>query len=267
MPVQATLFSRLVQHLPCAVLDRAVTALGMDKGCRELDARSHLAAPIAAQLIAARGLGDIEAVLASQAPALKRRRLPACRSTLADANQARSPEAFEALLPALLANLSPANAREAKAQLRWIDSTRVNPGSGAKDWAHFQTGKLAAKVHVVYDPAAQVPAFHEIASGNTNAITVAKSTMAIEPGTTCAFGKKAVAHSAAGVRHALFHRIEVETLAGRIERGKAVPPCRRRPNRSSFYEAIIVPDSRGSRPGIQNPTARVWMPGSSPGMT
>ncbi len=47
MPVQATLFSRLLQHLPWAVLDRTVAEQQMDKGHRSLDARSHLAALIA----------------------------------------------------------------------------------------------------------------------------------------------------------------------------------------------------------------------------
>src|SRR5512132_1869077 len=102
MPAQATLFSRLLQHLPWSVLNRAVVAHEMDKGHRVLDARSHLVALMAGQLIEAHGLRDIEAALAAHAPALKRRRIePACRSTLADANKVRSPAAFEGLIPAL----------------------------------------------------------------------------------------------------------------------------------------------------------------------
>jgi hypothetical protein len=164
MHLQATLLSRLLQHLPVAVFDRAVADHKMDKGHRALDARSHLVALIAGQLIEAHGLRDIEAVLASHAPALKRRRLtPACRSTLADANKARSPEAFEALIPALLARLSPSKARAAREALRLIDSTVIHPGHGANDWAH-QNGKLAAKVHVIFDPEAKVPTFYEITS-------------------------------------------------------------------------------------------------------
>ena len=93
-----------------------------------LDARSHLAALIAGQLIEAHGLRDIEAVLAAHAPALKRRRIePACRSTLADANKVRSPAAFEAVIPALLAQLSPTKARRTKEDLRLVDSALVHP--------------------------------------------------------------------------------------------------------------------------------------------
>ncbi len=188
MPVQATLFSRLLQHLPWAVLDRTVAEQQMDKGHRSLDARSHLAALIAGQLIEAHGLRDIEAVLAAHAPALKRRRIePACRSTLADANKVRSPAAFEAVIPALLAQLSPTKARRTKEDLRLVDSTLVHPGSGAQHWAHFQNGKVAAKVHVVFDPKTQGPTFYELTSGNTNDITVAKSKMPIEAGATYVF--------------------------------------------------------------------------------
>lgn len=188
MPIQATVFSQLLQHLPWAVLDRAVAVHKMDKGHRILDARSHLVALMAGQLIEAHGLRDIEAVLAAHAPALKRRRIePASRSTLADANKARSPAAFEALIPVLLSQLSPARRRRTRDELRLVDATVVHPGAGAKDWAHFQNGKVAAKVHVVYDPKAKLPTFYELTSGNTNDITVAKTKMPVEAGATYIF--------------------------------------------------------------------------------
>lgn len=188
MPVQATLFSRLLQHLPWSVLDRAVSAHAMDKGHRVLDARSHLVALMAGQLVEAHGLRDIESALAAHAPALKRRRIePACRSTLSDANKLRPSVAFEAVIPALLAQLSPAKARQTREDLRLVDSTLVHPGHGAEGWAHFQNGKIAAKIHVVFDPKAKVPTFYELTSGNTNDITVAKTRMPVEAGATYVF--------------------------------------------------------------------------------
>lgn len=129
MPVQSTLFSQLLQLLPWSVLDRSVAVHKMDKGNRGLDARSHLCALILGHLIEANGLRDIETAQAAHAPALKRRRIKlACRSTLADASRQRSPAAFEALIPALLAQLSPAKARQTKEDLRLIDSTLIHPG-------------------------------------------------------------------------------------------------------------------------------------------
>jgi hypothetical protein len=188
MPVQATVFSRLLQQLPFRALDDAVAACGADEASRKLDTRSHLAALIAGQLIEAHGLRDIEAALAAHAPALARRQItPACRSTLADANKVRPPAVFDAVIGALLAKLSPTQQRRSKEDLRLVDATVIHPGHGAEEWAHFQNGKVAAKVHVVYDPKAAVPVFYELTSGNTNDITVAKSNMPIEAGATYVF--------------------------------------------------------------------------------
>lgn len=188
MPAHATVFSSLLQHVPWGKFARCVARHRMDAGHRGLDARSHLSALIAGQLIEANGLRDIEAVLAANAPGLRRRRIvPARRSTLSEANRYRSPEAFEALIPILLAKLSPARARKARDELRLVDATLIRPGGGAQDWAHFQHGHAVAKVHVVYDPKAQAPVFYEITSANTNDITVAKAAMPIEPGATYVF--------------------------------------------------------------------------------
>jgi Transposase DDE domain/Domain of unknown function (DUF4372) len=188
MPVQSTLFSQLLHLLPWSVLDKHVAIHKMDKGNRGLDARSHLSALILGHLIEANGLRDIETAQSAHAPALKRRRIKlACRSTLADANRQRSPDAFEALIPALLAKLTPAKARQAKDELRLIDSTVIHPGRGAQEWAHFQSGNIAAKVHLVYDPQARLPVFYELTHGNINDITVAKTHMPIEAGATYVF--------------------------------------------------------------------------------
>lgn len=188
MPVQATVFSRVLQHVPWGVFDRVVRSQRTDKGHRTLSARSHLAALLAGQLIEARGLRDIEAVMASHAPALSRRAIePICRSTLADANAKRSPAAFEALIPALLARLSPTKARLAREDLRLLDSTLLRPGAQAAAWARFQCGQVAAKLHVVFDPQAAVPTFFELTSGNINDITVAKKHMLLAAGATYVF--------------------------------------------------------------------------------
>jgi hypothetical protein len=188
MPPQATVFSRLLQHVPWAAFERAVATHKSDKGCRTLDARSHLAALMVGQLIEAHGLRDIEAALATHASALRRRGIePACRSTLADANAVRSAAPFEALITALLGKLSPTKARYARKDLRLVDSTLVRPGAAAADWAKFQKGCVAAKVHVVYDPKNAVPTFFELTSANTNDITVAKGMIPLAAGATYVF--------------------------------------------------------------------------------
>lgn len=187
MQVQATLFSVLLQQVPWGVFDRAVRAQRADKGHRRLSARSHLATLLLAQLLPVRGLRDIEAVTAAHAKALGRRRImPVRRSTFADANASRSSVPVEALVPALLAGLSPCKARMAKEELRLVDATLIRPGFRA-DWAKFQNGQIGAKVHVVFDPAERVPVFFEVGPGNVNDITVAKASMPIELGATYVF--------------------------------------------------------------------------------
>jgi len=188
MQLQATVFSRLLQHIPWDVFELAVEEHDGEKGCRELTARSHLAALLAGQLIHANGLRDIEAVMEAQAPTLKRRKIfPARRSTLSDANAVRPAAPFDAVIAAMLAKLSPTKARYARRDLRLIDSTLVRPGAGAAEWARFESRCVAAKVHVVYDPHAQVPTFFELTGGNVNDITLAKKEMPIAPGATYAF--------------------------------------------------------------------------------
>jgi hypothetical protein len=177
-----------MQHLPMGHFDRSVKRHEADKGVRTLSARSHLAAMVIGQLSDAEGLRDVEAASAAQAGELKRlRMLPAARSTLADANASRPPEVFEDMLPPLLAKLSPTQRRKAQEEVRILDATRILPGAGAGEWARFAAAKVAAKVHMVYDPRLQAPLYFEVSPGNLNDITVAKHNLAIEPGASYVF--------------------------------------------------------------------------------
>ena len=188
MRSQTSLFSTLMQHLPMAQFDRAVTRHKANKGVRSLTARSHLGAMVIGQLAGAQGLRDVEAAAAAEAGELRRlRMLPAARSTLADANASRAPEVFEALIAPLYAKLSPTQQRKARDEVHILDSTRVLPGAGAGDWARFAAAHVAAKVHVVYDPDREAPLFFEVTSGNVNDISVAKHKLSIMAGASYVF--------------------------------------------------------------------------------
>lgn len=188
MPSQTSLFSTLMQHLPMGQFDRSVKRHKADKGVRSLTARSHLGAMVIGQLAGAQGLRDVEAAGAAEAGELRRlRMLPAARSTLADANASRPPEVFEDLIAPLYAKLSPTQKRKAQDVVRILDSTRILPGAGAGDWARFAAAKVAAKVHVVYDPNREAPLFFEVSSGNVNDITVAKHKLQIMAGASYVF--------------------------------------------------------------------------------
>lgn len=188
MQDQATVFSQALQLVPWGILSREATARRANKGVRRLDCRSHLAALLMAQCFGARGLRDIEAAMKVHAGGLSRRGIaPARRSTLSDANQTRDPALFEALIPPLLAQLRPKTLDVTRRELRLIDATLVHPGAGAAAWARFEDGLVAAKVHVVYDPAIEAPTFFQLTSANTNDITVAKANVPITPGATYVF--------------------------------------------------------------------------------
>ncbi len=188
MQDQATVFSQALQHIPWGVLNREAMARRADKGVRRLDCRSHPAALLIAQCFGARGLRDIEAAMKVHAGGLSRRGIvPARRSTLSDADRSRDPALFEALIPPLLAQLRPKALDVTRRELRLIDATLVHPGAGAAAWARFEAGLVAAKVHVVYDPAIEAPTFFQLTSANTNDITVAKTGVPITPGATYVF--------------------------------------------------------------------------------
>jgi hypothetical protein len=188
MQDQATVFSQALQHVPWGVLSRETAMRRADRGVRRLDCRSHLAALLIGQCFGARGLRDIEAAMKVHAGGLARRGIaPARRSTLSDANRSRDPALFEALIPPLLARLRPKALAVTRARLHLIDATVVHPGAGAASWAKFQDGLVAAKVHVVYDPAIEAPTFFQVTSANTNDITVAKTSLPITPGATYVF--------------------------------------------------------------------------------
>jgi hypothetical protein len=190
MQTQATVFSQVLQLIPWGVFDRAVAAERANKGCRTLDARSHLAALLAGQMFDAYGLRDIEAVMAIHAASLRRRRIePARRSTLSDANRGRTPKVFEAVVPALLAKLSPEPLAQTEKVLRLVDSTLIHPGAPAAEWARYEKRSVAARVHVVYDPACQAPVFFHLTAGNQHDIAVAKTQMPVTAGATYVFDR------------------------------------------------------------------------------
>jgi IS4 transposase len=188
MPIQPTPLLTIMQQVPWGVLDRVSQECGADCLIRNFSLRSHLAAMLVAQLSGARSLREVESIMAANATALSAVGVErVSRSTLADANSRRPAELFEALLPPLLERLPRKQRREAKDVIRLLDSTPIYPGAGAADWAHFEKDLVGAKIHVAYDPAARVPVFFQVTSGNTNDITVAKAAVPIESGATYVF--------------------------------------------------------------------------------
>jgi IS4 transposase len=73
--------------------------------------------------------------------------------------------------------------RASKEAVRLIDSTTLRLSSLSADWAGFSTDFSGAKIHIVYDPKAELPVYFAVTPCKVNDITSAK-VMPIEAGAT-----------------------------------------------------------------------------------
>lgn len=182
-----TLLHGLLQFIPWGRFDALVDEHGSDRRVRKLSSKSQLITLIQAQLSGASSLREIEATMASQRAHLYHLGAAAPRrSTLADANAERSAEVFCQLFQVLLAQAHPGLRKASRDAVRLIDATSVGLTSHAKSWASYGARGCAAKLHVVFDPAAALPVHFVVAPARINDITPAKA-MPIEPGTTYVF--------------------------------------------------------------------------------
>jgi len=99
----------------------------------------------------------------------------------------RPAELFFDLLRELIGQLSRTLRRTIRAAVRLIDATQLNVGQRMQHSLGLHKSTVAAKLHVVYDPAAQKPVYFDITPARINDITAAKDLLPIEPGTTYVF--------------------------------------------------------------------------------
>lgn len=181
-----SVFHDLLKQLPWAGFDRLVDEHGADFRVRHLTTKSQLVALLYGQLSGASSLREVVSGLESHALRLYHLGASAPRrSTLADANAMRPSEVFSALF-AMLAKRAQRGLRRTLAETAYlIDSTGVRLNA-ASHWARFSAGVCGAKVHVIYDAAADRPIYAAISPAKLNDITAAHA-MPIEPGATYVF--------------------------------------------------------------------------------
>lgn len=186
MPHHNTVFREITKFIPWRTLDGLTTEHRADKGVSQLDTKGHLLAMIFAQLIGARGLRDVVALLESHAARRYHSGLPRVRrSTLADANKKRPTEVFSGLFAAMVASLDRKLRRRVGESVYLIDSTVIKLNE-LSEWSRFSMHLLGVKTHVVYDAKAERPTFFSITPARTNDITAAWE-MPIEAGATYVF--------------------------------------------------------------------------------
>lgn len=187
MPHQNTVFHSILKLVPWSVADRLVEQFGANKHVRRLTTQNQLAVLLYGQLAGADSLRAMEAGFESHAARLYH--LGACevsRSALSDANAKRSYKVFAGLLAELMARCEGAQRRELAEAVYLMDSTVLRLSSLSADWARFSGRLCGAKLHVVYNPNSEGPAFAEVTPQSINDITVAK-TAPIRAGATYVF--------------------------------------------------------------------------------
>lgn len=184
---QNSLMHELLQFIPWGRFERLVDDHGADRRVRRLDSKSQLVALLHAQLSGAASLREIEATMASHRARLYHLGVTAPkRSTLADANAARPARLFADLFGALLGQAHRRLRKASKEAIRLIDATSISLTSLSQDWAAYDAHGPGAKLHVVFDPHAEVPVHFAVTAARVNDITAAKA-MPIEPGATYVF--------------------------------------------------------------------------------
>jgi hypothetical protein len=189
MHYQTTLFEQIVKRFPWTRFDSVVRKHGADDEQRGFTSRQHFLALLACALGGHSGLRPLIAALAPNSRIL--RLLGGCapaRSTLSDAMRDRPAALFFDLLQELLARTADLTTRDALRQgVRLIDATHLGLGKRMQRWLGLHKGCVAAKLHVLFDPAAQRPVFFELTRARINDITAAKCRLPIEPGATYVF--------------------------------------------------------------------------------
>jgi hypothetical protein len=182
-----SVFHGVLKHLPWDELDRLVAAHRADSRVRRLTTKSQLVALLYGQLAGAASLREIVTGLHSHAARLYHigARLPR-RATLADANSVRPSVVFGELLALMIARAHRGLRRALAETTYLIDATGLRLDARSRGWARFSEGVCGAKLHVVYDPAADRPIYAAITPARVNDITAAQA-MPIEPGATYVF--------------------------------------------------------------------------------
>jgi hypothetical protein len=188
MRYQSSVLHQILKHVPWSSFDRLVEKHQADRRVRRLSTKSQLIALIYGQLSGAQSLREIEAGLKSHESQLYHAGSTAVRrSTLSDANGKRPTAVFVGLFEEMSKYVHRGLRRELPDLTYLIDATPLTLNAKSADWTtRFSKKVYGGKLHMIYDPAADVPIYAALSAANVNDITVAKK-MPIEPGATYVF--------------------------------------------------------------------------------
>ena len=188
MRYRGSIFGALLKLIDRRRFDAIVDGHNGNAYDKKFDSWKHLVCLIAGQLSGAQSLRELEA--AWQANAHHHYHLGVGklrRSTLSDANQRRPPAVFADLFGLLVGQARGQLKREGKHLVRLIDATPIPLGKLVA-WAQWNGRIRGLKLHVVYDPKADLPERLAITPATVNDISFGRQ-VPLEAGQTYVFDK------------------------------------------------------------------------------
>ena len=188
MRYRSSIFGDLLKLIDRRQFDAIVERHNGNAYDKTFNSWQHLVCLVGGQLSGAQSLRELEA--AWRANAHHHYHLGAgrlCRSTLSDANQRRPPEIFAELFSHLSGRASRAWRRQGEQMIRLIDSTPIPLGQTVK-WAQWNGRVRGLKLHIIYDPRADIPHRQSITSSLESDIAFGRQAP-IEAGATYVFDK------------------------------------------------------------------------------
>jgi len=181
----STVFEQVVKQIPRTEFQSWVHNHNADKGTRKLDTWSWFGALLFGQLTGHDSIRAIERVFAHSDPKIAALGFaPVKRSTLSDANKARSlnvlEDAFKYCLQRATTLAPKKNGFRFKGNILALDSTTIELCLKLCPWARFhheKTGKGAVKLHTAIDIAGDLPRFSVITDGRTHDIRAARESI------------------------------------------------------------------------------------------
>src|SRR5947208_2752072 len=178
-----SIFASLLKPIHRRTFQKIVDQHNGDAYDKSFKSWDHLVALVYAQLAGIEGLRALEASFnANPQHHYHLGTGEFARSTLSDAN-ARRPAGIFAQTFTLLAGQADRHTRqEGAAMIRLIDASPIPLGKVCK-WAKWNGRIRGMKMHVVYDPLADVPMCVEVTPANINDVEIGRQ-VAIKPGAT-----------------------------------------------------------------------------------
>jgi len=174
-----SVFAQLLGFVPFAHFEHLVDRFASNHGIKHFSAWNHFLCIAYSQLTRREGLRDLVACLNSHRSKLYHLgiRGKISRSTLADANERRDWQLFEALGRRLIATAVELYRDEdtglgLKEPLYAMDSTTIDLCLSLFPWADFRSTKAAVKAHTIVDLRGGIPVFVHITSGKVHDVNV-----------------------------------------------------------------------------------------------